>query len=214
MHHRHLSLFASLLLLGACGSGSTRTNPDTGSPGIDSGPAPHDAGPTPVDTGTTTGHDAGSPVDSGAPVTDAGCSAPSTLHPPHAGSTATIYCPFGMGDAGASLYCDHGTQHCCEPSSGTATCEPSATPCAGTAVDWQCQDPGDCPSGQVCCGMGTLVLGTTGCGNYASGFHGTRCATSCAAMTEIQMCTSDAECTGGTTCTPFRTHGAQVGGCH
>ena len=25
---------------------------------------------------------------------------------------------------------------------------------------------------------GTLVLGTAGCGNYASGFHGTHCATS------------------------------------
>ena len=190
-----------------------------------------------VDSGTDVAHamdvaqDTGNPVDSGGIdvpiVTDTGpsdtgtadagpCTAPGTLHPPHPDAgTANLFCPFSNPDGGASLYCNSGTQHCCEPTSGTAACQPTATACGTTDTDWQCEDPGvDCPTGSMCCGTGTLVINTDprGCANYASGFHGTHCSTTCTAA-EIRMCTSDGECATGQHCIPFKTKGNQVGGC-
>jgi hypothetical protein len=140
------------------------------------------------------------------------CSTPGTLHPPKMGMP-TIYCPFSGVMGGKPQYCTAGTQHCCEPATGTAACQPSAMACAVGDTDWQCQDPvADCPRGEQCCGSGKLVVNANPmCANYASGFHGTHCAANCAAN-EIRMCTSDAEC-GGKTCIPFKTKGAQVGGC-
>jgi hypothetical protein len=95
---------------------------------------------------------------------------------------------------------------------GTSTCDPAAMACAAGDVDWQCQDPTDCGAGKQCCGVGTFEQAPDPmCANSAKGFTGTHCAATCAA-TEIVMCTSDAEC-GGKKCTPFSTHGAQVGAC-
>ena len=137
------------------------------------------------------------------------CSPPSTLHPPKAGKTS-LYCPFSGTPA---IYCALG-QHCCEPSSGTSTCDPIATPCPAGDTDWQCEDAtADCTAGQVCCGTGMLVINTNPqCNNFASGFTGTHCAASCMAS-EIQMCTSNGECPAGKTCQPFKTKGSSVGGC-
>lgn len=145
------------------------------------------------------------------------CSPPSKLIPPKADAGAqTLYCPFSGADGGPNVDCNPGTEHCCEPKMGEALCEPTATPCADPkATDWHCEDPiADCPTGQVCCGTGTLMKNTDPmCANFASGFKGTHCAASCTA-TEIEMCTDDAECGAGKTCLPFRTKGAQVGGCN
>jgi hypothetical protein len=88
----------------------------------------------------------------------------------------------------------------------------TATSCASTDIDWHCQDPADCGGSMKCCGTGTFASGGPGCANYASGFKGTHCAASCTSS-EITMCSATAEC-GGKTCTPFKTHGAQVGGCN
>ncbi len=119
------------------------------------------------------------------------CDTPGKLFPPK--NPGDLYCPFGKTDAG-SLYCKGGTTHCCEPSMGTSTCEPEATPCAQGDTDWVCDDPSDCPAQMVCCAMATLVqTGNPMCGNYATGFHSTHCAASCA-QGEIQMCTSNGEC--------------------
>jgi len=200
---RATTFSALCLSLVACGGGTS--HPDA-SMQVDAFVG-HDSAGNPVDAFVP-------PVDTGPTGTDAGCSSVSTLHPPHAGATDTIFCPFGVGDAGASLYCVHGTQHCCEPASGAGTCNATATPCGTGDTDWQCQDAGDCGAGMVCCGSGTLVIATPPCGNYATGFHGTHCATSCNASTEIQMCSANTGCSGGQMCTPFRAKGAQVGGCH
>jgi hypothetical protein len=138
------------------------------------------------------------------------CDTPSKLFPPK--KPGDLYCPFGKTDAG-SLYCTGGTTHCCEPSMGTSTCEPEATPCAQGDTDWVCDDPSDCGAQMVCCAMATLVqTGNPMCGNYATGFHATHCAASCA-QGEIQMCTSNGECSNGMTCIPFKAKGNQVGGC-
>ncbi len=143
-----------------------------------------------------------------------GCSTPGTLHPPNADAgTATLYCPFSGVDGGTNAYCDTTTEHCCEPKSGTAACTPTGVACATGDTDWQCEDPSECGSGQKCCGKGTFVASTDpSCANYATGFTGTYCAASCQA-TEIVMCTSNAECTSGKTCVPFKSKGNQVGAC-
>ena len=146
------------------------------------------------------------------------CSTVTTLHPPNADAgTATLYCPFANGGAGApSVYCHAQMEHCCEGAVGEATmCAPLATPCPqAKPTDWVCEDPADCPSGSVCCSNpgASIGLGDPGCGNFASKMTGTLCAKSCDA-TSIQICTSDAQCGAGKTCIPFGKSGNQVGGC-
>lgn len=202
----------------AIDTGHTDATSDTlaidSQPGPDTGTRPDAAmqSDVPAATDVVSAMDVPMPVDAGR---DAGCSTPTTLHPPSTdGGTRTIYCPFSSTDGGSNEYCQAGTEHCCEPTTGTASCVASATACAAGATDWQCADPvADCPSGNVCCGTGMLVLSPDpACGNFASGFRGTHCATSCTGM-EIRMCTSDAECPSGQTCHPFRAKGNQVGGC-
>lgn len=142
------------------------------------------------------------------------CSKPGTLHPPQLDTTKTIYCPFS---GSPNVYCEKQKQHCCEPQmakTGEATCKPIATQCAATDTDWQCQDPTDCLTGDVCCSNdgATLVINTDmNCANYATGMKGTQCAKSCVPTT-ITMCTAAAQC-GAKKCTPFSKAGAQVGGC-
>lgn len=209
-----IALSAGLL---ACGPDTTVTDVpvvDTGTDVVHPMDVVHDTGNTP-----DTGSDVPQAMD--VPATDTGvdagpCTTPGTLHPPRAdGGTANLFCPFSNPDGGASLYCNSGTEHCCEPTSGTAMCSPTATACAAGDTDWQCEDPGaDCPAGSMCCGTGTVMINTDprGCANFASGFHGTHCATSCTTM-EIRMCTSDGECGTGQHCIPFKAKGNQVGGC-
>lgn len=184
---------------GAAGSGGSIT---------DGGAGGSAGGGTGGSAGGGTGGSAGGSADAGQ------CKTPSTLHPPKAGDTATIYCPFSSTDGGKNDYCTPQTQHCCEGSGAgsTSSCVAAGTACATGDTDWQCEDPADCPTGTVCCGTGTLVVNSDPmCANYASHFTGTNCAASCAAG-EITMCTSDGEC-GGKTCVPFETKGNQVGGC-
>jgi hypothetical protein len=232
MHSFRLGLtIACASLIGALGcassdngtSGSHTTTSHSDASATDSGASGDDTGTTTTpgdDTGTTTtpGDDTGTtttPGDdtgttSGDTGADAGCKAPGTLHPPKAGA-GDFYCPFV---APAKTFCKDQTEHCCEPSTGSASCQPIGTACATGDTDWQCDDPSECPSGQKCCGIGKLVINADpACANYASKFKGTHCAASCDAAAEIEMCTSNAECSTGT-CTPFTTKGSQVGGCH
>lgn len=135
------------------------------------------------------------------------CNAPSKLFPPKNGE---LYCPFSAPDAS---YCASMQQHCCEPATGTSECIALSSPCPVGDTDWQCEDPADCAGGQKCCGTGTLQInGNPMCANFATGFKGTHCAASCV-QGEIQMCTSNGECSNGQTCQPFRAKGNQVGGC-
>jgi hypothetical protein len=165
---------------------------------------------------TDSANDSSSGDDGGTDAGDAGCSSPSTLHPPKIDAGPTIYCPLSGVDGGKNVYCTPGTEHCCEPTQGTASCDPIASACGGGDTDWQCQDPvADCPIGQQCCAPGaTLVINADpSCANYATSFHSTTCAQTCANV-DLVMCTSDGECPNGQTCTPFRTNGAPVGACH
>jgi hypothetical protein len=131
--------------------------------------------------------------------------------------TNTIYCPFSGIDGGANAFCAPGTEHCCEVAAGggASMCTATGTACPAQAVDWQCADPAaDCNSGQICCAAGaTLVLGATGCANFASHLTATTCTAAGGCTGGITMCTSTAECPAGQTCTPFVKGGNPVGGC-
>jgi len=196
--------------LGCSSGGGDNTGDDSGTtPAKDSG-AKADTG-TPDDSGSNA--DTG-PIDDGGTTEGGPCTKPGTLHPPSADAGGkTLFCPFSGADGGKDVYCNPSTQHCCEPSKGTSTCSPTASTCAMGDIDWQCGDPKDCGGNKVCCGTGAFVSsGSPQCANYATGFKGTHCAASCTAM-EIEVCTSTSECPMGKTCTPFSTHGAQVGAC-
>jgi hypothetical protein len=202
-----LRLMLALTLVG-CGGGTTGQHVNSTSPDL---AVVHDfamGGNNPGDMAQ------GNPGDDGGGGGGGGdmamCKPPSTLHPPQMGKPS-IYCPFSGMNGGKAIYCMQGMQHCCEPSQGTAMCDPIATACPAGNTDWQCEDPTDCANGQHCCGSGTVVIAPPGCQNFGSKFTGTHCAASCAAN-EITMCTSDGEC-GGKTCTPFETKGNQVGAC-
>jgi hypothetical protein len=140
----------------------------------------------------------------------AGCPKITNLHPPKQGMPS-IYCPFSAPVGMKNVYCQQGSQHCCEPNQGMSSCQPIGTPCMAKEVDWQCEDPTDCGNGMQCCGVGTFVTGLPGCGNTASHFTGTHCAKSCA-QAELVMCTNSNEC-NGKICQPFATHGNDVGAC-
>jgi hypothetical protein len=152
----------------------------------------------------------------GSAEADAGVSChPPTLHPPTAG--VGVYCPYSAVDGGRDLSCATATQQCCETPSddaGPSTCVQAGSTCpaAGSTV-WQCEDPSNCPTGQVCCAAATLEQDTS-CGYFraAPGFQGTHCAASCAAG-ELTICEQQSECATGT-CTPFRAVGNSVGVCH
>jgi hypothetical protein len=144
----------------------------------------------------------------------AGCKGPSTLHPPKMGTNMTVYCPFSGVNGGPAQYCTAMTQHCCEPSMGSAMCQPIATACAAGETDWQCEDPvADCGAGMDCCGAGATLVVDNVCGSFARTFHGSTCVAA-GSCTGIQLCTSDSECPTGKTCVPFRSKGNQVGGCN
>jgi hypothetical protein len=209
---------------GAGGTGTGGATPTTTTPsgtttttsidtGTTSGTTTTGTGST--DTGTTSTTTTSTTTGTGG---DAGvCKPPTTLHPPHLDAgPGTIFCPFSAVDGGKNEFCVAQTEHCCEPTSGNASCQPSGTTCATGDTDWQCEDPvADCPSGMECCAAGASIGISTdpSCANFAHKFHGTACvaAGSCAG---IVMCTSDAECPSGKHCVPFGTKGNAVGGCN
>ncbi len=137
----------------------------------------------------------------------------------------SFYCPFSKTDAGKAEYCTSGTEHCCEPSSGTATCLPSATTCGATTdTDWECEGTPDCAghAGTICCGTGALKTQAAqpGCGadggtvpsyTYVDGFTKATCVAP-AACTTFQICAEQSDCSSGT-CTPIKPKGNDIGYC-
>ncbi|MGH7294782.1 MAG: hypothetical protein ACRELB_07615, partial [Polyangiaceae bacterium] len=157
----------------------------------------------------------------------------------HQNEAGAIYC--GFSDAG-SLNCPTG-QECCLGGqiSGTFAAEQCATygtactnggsPDAGTgnsaAIDIACNQISDCTANgnsgaTACCLQGAKAPApVTGCGYDKStggnaivceGSSGGGTATPCAAG-EIQICSSQADCPTGTTCTPGKWKIYQIGFC-
>ena len=192
------------------GSGGSAGQGSGGATGQSSGGSSGSGSGGTASGGTGAGGSTGGTSGGGSGGTGGGkCSSPGTLH------SNTIYCPFSATGSAKNVYGTPGSQHCCEglTNADLSVCQPSSTACTSGWTDWVCQKDSDCGSGQQCCAAATFVQNTnTSCANYATGFHATKCETTCASG-EIHMCTANSDCASGKTCTPFSTKGAQVGAC-
>lgn len=207
------------LAVNACSSDDTGVN-DAG--GKDS---------TTPDTGkadTGGGNDTGTNNDTG--TTDGGidCGSIPQLRTSEAG---TIFCGY-LPDGGPGFNCNLGQQCCLGGSTGGgsfadqkcvgfgAACD-NPPPDAGTPIE--CTQNADCtangqPSSDVCClqGAGAPAI-VAGCGYYKSqGGKQITCeaadAGACASG-EIQVCSQQADCPTGKTCTPMKWKLYQLGFC-
>jgi hypothetical protein len=217
-----LALGAGLCVGTACSSSSSNSGGGSGGgSGSGSGGA--------VDSGSasdvTTGDDGGT-GDTGTPETDGGsgvdCGSIPTLHMNPAGS---IFCGYGAGDAG-EITCATGTECCLggevSSSSGyspqacstwTANGAGCTNPAADSgamypAIGIACNQNSDCTAngqatGGSCCLVGASVSTVAGCGYpKAKSGDNIQCeSTPACASGEIQVCSSQADCPTGTTCT-------------
>jgi hypothetical protein len=182
--------------------------------------------------GTTAGSSGGGPeMDAGAqphPPLDAGggCKPLKIRAPPDAG----IPCPRSKVDGGTLLHCARGSEVCCVvrgEDGGPSTCDPGLT-CPAQDTLWACASPEDCASsaaGPTCC----LAAGALGpdrvCPIYRTtlGRPRTSCvgATACTGTVDAAkvpetlyvVCSVQADCPAGMTCTPIRALGIDLGLC-
>lgn len=181
--------------------------------------------------------------DSGMMGSDAGdggnsCGSTPSLKPGDGGS---IYCPFAA-DAGqyvtcsssgfCHLDCPTATTYCCigggtSPNYYTSACQTIGQACDNPPEDAghggrpvQCEEAADCQGGDagamICCGTGGLPAQDPTCGYYkeSPGFKATTCTTGTTCPSgQFQICSTDAECGSGKTCTPFKALGVQLGFC-
>lgn len=134
------------------------------------------------------------------------------------------FCPF-QADGGAAN-CEVG-QHCCVNSveAGVpSACMPANTPCAlsedaGT-VDYECNEPNDCPSGKKCCYLRANAsdpFQEQKCAvqfyEKRGTFRGTSCKDECDLPEERVACSKDDQCPSGKKCYGVRTGGVNLGFC-
>lgn len=222
-----IALGGIMIAAGAIGAAAcSDTTPGTGVPsnGVDA-TAKVDGGGTDEDTGT--GDDTGTTQKDGSAGADAAkeCGSPPSLHPtPDAG----IYCPFQAdGGPDASRNCENlpGT-HCCnypQAANKPSTCNTVATACGPEAdaggADFGCDEPNDCAVSSTgtahCCLRGTVKVDAVCKTSFGSLVKGTHCsAGACANAGEIELCSTQADCTvAGETCTPFSTKAKELGAC-
>jgi hypothetical protein len=160
-----------------------------------------------------------SPGDTFVPPQDAGaeCGTAAKLFAPKPDSG--VFCPFSGAPGAKNISCAE-TEQCCQNAkgAGVSTCVAKGAACPiAAATVWECEDPSNCPMGQVCCAhssaAGTAVtVGTDTCGSFLSKFSGTKCAASCAAG-ELVVCEQQSECTMGT-CTAVKPKGNDIGVCN
>ena len=228
--------------MAACGS-SGGTGPDGGtggSSGSGGTKGSGSGGTTGSGSGGTTGSGSGGSSGSGTGGTagtsgDAGCGKAGKVfaETPDGG----MYCPFSGVDGGKTEYWKAPSQVCCvakfDEDSGTSlpsVCVDSTTilPDGGGcstgpgSILFECEGPLDCAGsvgGAVCCGSGMVTNSNPACSvdagfGYVSGAagKGTSCAASCAAGQTV-VCAVQADCTGGTICTPTDLHGNHIGYC-
>jgi hypothetical protein len=200
--------------------------------GVDSGH--HDAGKGGDATG---GGDGGGGDAGGEAATEGGvdasvdvnCGSTPTLHQDEAG---TIFCTYDF-DSGVDLVCPTG-QQCClggaidfdagifAPQQCSAFGGTCANPPGGGAIPIECAQNADCTAngqaGDVCCLQGAIGPAVVaGCGYYKATYGSAVVCESpsagrCAAG-EVQICSTQADCPIGTTCTPMKWKLFQLGFC-
>jgi hypothetical protein len=103
----------------------------------------------------------------------------------------------GVG-TGSANHCALAQKCCHNLDTGIRSC---ASSCSSSGASTACYNSTECgPAGMVCCG--TATVDTAAC-SYPTlrSFSQSICASSCRAG-ELVLCGSNADCTGGTTCTP------------
>ena len=173
--------------------------------------------------------DSGAKDSTGTDTGTADCGSIPTLHPTDAGS---IFCGY-PADGGSSFSCTTGTQCCLGGPNGQnfypedcvtwgANCDNPGDD--GGAIPIPCEQSADCTAngatGDVCCLQGAAApTAVQGCGYYkATGGKQIACETpsdagACTGSGEIQICSSDADCPSGHTCTPMKWKLYQLGFC-
>jgi hypothetical protein len=134
-------------------------------------------------------------------------------------SAPGVYCPFSTAGSGGKAGTCAAGQECCEPYSGTSTCEAAGSTCpvvgSGSSTVWSCLEAMDCPSGQICCGTGTLTeepaCGTNPAYAKVTGLKSTNCAASCGS--NFILCGTNAQCPSGQTCVATAAQGQDFGHC-
>ena len=208
-------------------SADSGTAVDTGSSSTDSSTA-GDTSTPPADSGSAGD---GGPGDAGA--VDANCGAIPTLHMDPAGS---VYCGYGVD--GGSLVCGTGQECCLGGAIGVNTYAPDECAATGTsctnggtadaggsaAIPIACQQIADCTADGVaataCCLQGaTAPAPAPGCtyprsrSGSAIVCEGTGTGPTACAAGEVNICSSQADCPSGTTCTAGKWKIFQVGFC-
>ena len=216
------------------------TSGDDASSGTSTGTATSTGGTATSSGGSTAGGTtSGSASSSGGDDGDDGgsdCKDPAKLHIDPAGS---IYCGFGAD--GGSFSCGTGTECCLGGKVGNSyadqVCDTFGQACNnptdGGAIAVECAQVADCTAngvtGAACCLAGAdAPAAVTGCPNEglkASGGNAVMCevpsggaatgdagAPACA-NGELQICSSDADCPSGKTCTAFRWKIIELGFC-
>jgi hypothetical protein len=227
--------FALLGLVGCSGDDS-----DGATPASDAGPGTKDGSIASQDGAANDANtnDSASPTTDGGH--DAGCDKAPSLHP--AGS-AGPYCPFIDGGEGANCAADQLCCLAEQTDLLNGSCQSASTCPTTTAFVFQCSGPSNCGGGattdggvdggdagatdaaaapsMLCCGIGPAptVDGTCPAADLETSLSSTVCATSCNGLGDgganaLVICdTTTGECPAGMTCTPFRTHGSELGYC-
>jgi hypothetical protein len=137
------------------------------------------------------------------PATDSGAGSSSSGQ--SSSGTASSSCgapelpPCNGGDAGASHVENPGT--CGEPGAGFITCFTRAGEGDNAAVSRACTPEPTCNGESFSCGTAsTCNAGQRCCADFAGDSIRARCGDACAGGTQVQLCATDAECTGGNTC--------------
>lgn len=174
---------------------------------------------TKADTGTGTDGNTGMDGNMGTDGnTMMDCGTIPTFPTPEAGP----YCPFQAGGDGGIFASCATNEHCCEYTADSglpSTCSASQVMCVNSpgAIDWQCDEQGDC-TGMTCCIQGNVISKDKFCFGQAfvTGVTGSKCQASCTktdAGGEAPMCSKSSDCPNGTTCHTFKKSGKNLGVC-
>jgi hypothetical protein len=215
---------AAIVGLGMMSALSACSGDDTGT---DSGPkdAAKDTTANDVNTQDVVQQDSQPPQDGGSSE----CGSSPTLHDASAGS---IFCGYPP-DGGAGFSCTTGTQCCLGGKVGQTfqpedcvtwgnACDNPGPDAASPSVPIECEQTADCTANgktaNVCCLQGgTAPAVFAGCGYYKStpGGSAITCEPGvCSGATDIQICSSNADCpVTKPTCTPMKWKIYQLGFC-
>lgn len=201
--------------MAACSSSSATGNPIGG--GGDSG----NGGDGSSKDGST-GSDGGGGTDGGGSKDSGGCTG-SAPFIPEAGAPNYCFGAHSIGEPDSGNGCTGATPSCCDIRGAdggfsNSCVAQNAAACVGAGADgtgfFECADNTGCPGAQKCCVSKYSdwdgAVFDNSCGKFFGG-GGTHCAADCSDSAEV--CSSNADCTGGTTCQASKVANKNYGLC-